>query len=183
MWRHKWTTRYKFDYSFALLHRSMRTSRDNIPLLLRPNSFTCHKTTPWESDPDRPDSREPPIRRRQFQDKIRIRVSVCTTNQMVSWNDRERLPWNRPGMGNYFRPWATMELYLRLAGQTSVRMANLELKIWPSRPRCGLRAVCCPLLKWTVYVVRNLNMLSFKTTGFCGIFVPKVMIKHNIIHI
>jgi hypothetical protein len=48
-------------------------------------------------------------------------------------------------VGNYFRPRATLGLYLCLAGQIQVKYAFSKLKMAPSRAGCGPRAVCCPL--------------------------------------
>ncbi len=50
------------------------------------------------------------------------------------------------GVGNYFRPRATLGFYLCLAGQIQVKYAFSKLKMKSSRAGCGPRAVCCPLL-------------------------------------
>jgi len=47
---------------------------------------------------------------------------------------------SKTGVGNYFRPRATLGFYLCLAGQIQVKYAYSKLKL--ETPR----AVCCPLL-------------------------------------
>jgi hypothetical protein len=49
------------------------------------------------------------------------------------------------GMGKFFRPLATLHLYLGLAGQISVKETCFNLRNCPSR------AVFCPLLSLTVH--------------------------------
>ncbi len=51
----------------------------------------------------------------------------------------------RPGVGNYFRPRATLRLYLCHAGRISVKKGHIKLKICPSRAVrlytvCGFRS-------------------------------------------
>ncbi len=52
------------------------------------------------------------------------------------------------GVGNYFRPRATLSLYMCLAGLFSVKKPKLMLTFCPSRARCSPRAVCYPLLSY-----------------------------------
>ncbi len=56
------------------------------------------------------------------------------------------IPW----AGNYFRSRATLRLFRCLAGQIPVKKAIIKLKICSLRAGHGQRAVCCPLLLYTV---------------------------------
>ena len=62
---------------------------------------------------------------------------------------------------NYFHLWATLILYLSLAGQIQAKCANSRPKNGPSRAGCGTRAACFPLLCQRL----TLPNLCFQTGG------------------
>ncbi len=78
-----------------------------------------------------------------FFEQIKIKLGLSKTNRIPRQNSVKfgQVFWLKTGVGNYFRPWATLGFYLCLAGQIQVKYAFSKLKREPMWAGCGPRAV------------------------------------------